>query len=650
MNPASNSSLKVLRQLGSDAHSDAFLAEVRGFDAPMVVRVVKPELAQNAERMNRFIAEARLLTEVSSPGLLQVRSAGRMKDGQVYVLTDFADGQPLVGTSNLALQELVELGLPLCSALAALHEAGLVLGALNAHEVLSTPRGPMLDASLAPLSRAPGATHATDVRALASWISALAGREAVSDPYELAVRQGLGSATTAGELVSALESARQRWAGHRVRESTEAVVESVTIDEADLSGQTLGPYALQRVLGEGAMGRVYLGQHQQTGAEAAIKVLKAEHAIQKDLVQRFIQEATAINAIQNEHIVEVHDFGEGPSAHGIPRVYCVMEVLHGRPLADEMELGTLPIQRACRIVHQVTHALGAAHALGVVHRDIKPENIYLHQRGADPDYVKVLDFGVAKLLKPLASLPTSNTQKGIVIGTPEYMAPEQALGISTDLRVDLYACGLVLYELLSGDQPFKGNTFGKLVVEITTRPPPPLPAQTAAGEPIPRGLMAIVDRCLQKKPEDRFSSAAELGAALEPFVVPGGSARASAAEADSQALRAAVRPSRTPRLVAAFGLALVLGAVGFYVLRAPPAEAVVAAKTVTLEVASQPAGARVTRLDTQQLLGLTPLKLQTERLEAPLGLRLELAGHAPSERQVELATDVSLSVELVPTP
>jgi serine/threonine protein kinase len=336
---ASNASLKVLRQLGTDAHSEAFLAQVRGFELPMVVRVVNADLAQNAERMNRFIAEARLLTEVTSPGLLQVRSAGRMKDGQVYVLTDFSEGAPLA-SGNMQLEALVELGLPLCSALEALHEAGLVLGALNAHEILITPRGPMLDASLAPLSRAPGATPATDVRALASLLTSLSAPSTETNPFDSAVRHGLGNATTATELWSALDAVRQRWAGDtRVsgrKPANEAVVESLAVEEADLSGQTLGPYELHRLIGEGAMGRVYLGKHNRIGREAAIKVLKAEHARHKDLVQRFIQEATAVNAIKNEHIVEVHDFGEEITADGTPRVYCVMEVLHGRARADEM--------------------------------------------------------------------------------------------------------------------------------------------------------------------------------------------------------------------------------------------------------------------------------------------------------------------------
>jgi serine/threonine-protein kinase len=598
-----------------------------------------------------------------------------MKDGRVYVLTDFAEGEPLANRHVLQLEALVELGAPLCEALQALHDAGLVLGALTAHEILLTPDGPKLDASLAPLSRAPGATPATDVRALASLLQSLAGPASEQNPFDSAVRRGISEATTAGELLSAFEVVRQRWGGDTKvsgsKRAEEASVESVQFVEPDLSGQTLGPYELHRLLGEGAMGRVYLGKHNRIGREAAIKVLKAEHARHKDLVQRFIQEATAVNAIKNEHIVEVHDFGEELTADGSARVYCVMEVLHGRALSDEMGRGPLTVQRACRIVQQVTKALAAAHALGVVHRDVKPENIFLHERDGDPDYVKVLDFGVAKLLKPLASLPTSSTQAGIVIGTPEYMAPEQALGISTDLRVDLYAVGLVLYELLCGHQPFQGDTFGKLVVEITTKAPPPLPPRTLGGEAIHKRLSDIVFKCLAKKPEDRFSSGAELAAAIEPFVHTGGTLPPIELTAVAPELHGAeldalskLKPSRAPKIIGAFVAALILGAAGFFVLRPPPVEATVepvagvkppdpvpalvaeAPKKITLDITTVPLGAKVTRLDTNEVIGVTPFKLEAPRLEAPVNLRLELAGRQSVERQVTLASNVALSVDL----
>ena len=565
MTGSTQPSVKVLRQLSSDAQSEAFLAQVGGFPAPMVVRLVKPELAQDTARMNRFIADAQLLANVSSPALLQVRSAGRMNDGRVYVLTEFAEGESLAGKSQLQLEAFVDLGERLAEALKALHDSGVVLGALTAQQILLTGAGPKLDPSLASLTRAPGATAATDVQALARLLQAYAGPATEKNPFE-GVRQGLSGAHTANDLLSAFGAARERWGGD-TRVSAKAAVKqtepSSKVPEPDLTGQRLGMYELHHLLGEGAMGRVYLGKHTRIGREAAIKVLKAEHAREKDLVQRFIQEATAVSAIKNEHIVEVHDFGEEVAADGSPRVYCVMEVLHGQSLAAEITRGQMSVQRACRIIQQVARALGAAHALGVVHRDVKPENIFLHQRDGDADYVKVLDFGVAKLLKPLANLATSSTQAGVIIGTPDYMAPEQALGISTDLRTDLYAVGLVLYELLAGHGPFRGETFGQLLVEITTTPPPPLPARTQAGEVMPPRVAEIVARCLQKKPEDRWKDAAELCAALEPFVHTG----------NTVPNLAMVRPlpprSPLPWVAAAIAVG-VLGAAAWFVARPAP--------------------------------------------------------------------------------
>src|SRR5262245_22878404 len=178
------------------------------------------------------------------------------------------------------------------------------------------------------------------------------------------------------------------------------------------------------------MGRVYLARHSRIGRQAAIKVLKMEHAQSRELVQRFIQEATAVNTIKNDHIVEIYDFGEEMLPDGNSRVYCVMELLEGIALSDEMWKAPLKVERAVRIAQQMARGLGAAHKVGVVHRDIKPDNIFLAKHGGD-DFVKVLDFGVAKLLEQIGDLPRASTTVGIVIGTPEYMAPEQAMGHAT---------------------------------------------------------------------------------------------------------------------------------------------------------------------------------------------------------------------------
>jgi serine/threonine protein kinase len=278
-----------------------------------------------------------------------------------------------------------------------------------------------------------------------------------------------------------------------------------------------GPWQLIKLLGEGSMGRVYLGHHTRIGRDVAVKVLRAEHAKNREVVSRFLQEATAVNAIKNDHIVEVYDYGEDTTWPDMPRAFCVMELLDGRSLAAELSNGPLPVQRACRIAQQVARALAAAHAHGVVHRDVKPENLFLSNLHGESDYVKVLDFGVAKLCKPLAGMPVSGTVAGAIIGTPDYMAPEQAQGLAHDSLVDIYSLGLVLYEALTGRRPFQAETFGQLVVQICTAPLPAMGDKTPAGETIPKALQQLVSKCLEKEPARRWQSAEELAAALEPF-------------------------------------------------------------------------------------------------------------------------------------
>jgi serine/threonine-protein kinase len=453
-----------------------------------------------------------------------------------------------------------------------------------------------------------------------------------------------------------------------------AVVESM---DYDLSGSELGPWHLERVLGEGAMGKVYFAKHQRIGRVAAVKVLKAEHAKNPDLVQRFIAEATAVNAIRNEHIVEVYDFGEQLQPDGSALAYCVMELLEGKPLSEVMAQH-FTIARTVRLGWQLAKALHSAHQIGVVHRDVKPENMFLHRKGDDAEFLKVLDFGIAKLLKPIGDIPQSGTAAGIVIGTPEYMAPEQALGAPTDRRADIYAVGLVLYELVSGRQPFHADTFGKLVVEITSKPPPPMPGKTALGEVVHPTLRRIISRCLEKEPDRRFQTAEELAQALEPFVT-GAPVRELAPtpmpttpsllpspnEADDVLV---VQRSKAPLVVAAVVVLALLGAGALLFLPPTEREATRPAATVVvppklpdvtaalpaapakvwLEVNSTPPGAEVTRADTKALLGVTPFRVELDAADA-LQLAFALDGFQPLTREVSIKANATLAVDLVPT-
>ncbi|WP_164008939.1 protein kinase domain-containing protein [Pyxidicoccus trucidator] len=424
-------------------------------------------------------------------------------------------------------------------------------------------------------------------------------------------------------------------------------------------GEVLGNYQLERILGEGAMGVVFEARHVRLDKRVAVKILKPQHGTDSSLVQRFFQEARAVNAINHENIVEIFDFVEEPApAQAIPRFYCVLELLHGVSLRQLLQNETPSVRRAVRIVEQLCAALGAAHRTGVVHRDIKPDNVFMTARGNEPDFVKVLDFGVAKLTSGrLASNP--DTFAGAVIGTPGYMAPEQASGLEVDGRADLYAVGTVLYELLAGRRPFEAQDLGTWAVDLIVRPPPPLPEQTPAGEPIPPELAAAVMRCLEKDPEHRFASMDALAAALRPFarepiplVVP----------AVPTPTPMAPRRRRWPwAAVAGVALLAVPGALVWSSAKpppppvAPPVMAVLepvvvpaqprAPAPVVLDVRSTPAGARVIQEDTGETLGVTPLQLTVSE---PRALRFELRGYQPAEATARPEEGAHVAVTLNP--
>ncbi len=281
----------------------------------------------------------------------------------------------------------------------------------------------------------------------------------------------------------------------------------------------LGSYLLLEPLGEGGMGQVFKARHQKLGRTVALKVLSAEYAAKRTFVDRFFQEARAANQVRHEHIVEVFDFIEEPDAPGGPRYALVMELLGGWSLAQLMKDGPLAVGRAVRIARQVAEALEAAHRVGVIHRDIKPDNIFVTTRAGSGDHAKVLDFGIAKLAA--GDMGPGLTMTGQVLGTPAYMAPEQLSSKPVDGRVDVYALGTVLYQMLAGRRPFHSNDLGEQLKMLITSPPPPLGARAASGEAVSPELARLVMRCLEKSPEARPSSMAELSTLLAPFEVGG---------------------------------------------------------------------------------------------------------------------------------
>ncbi|MBA3395799.1 MAG: serine/threonine protein kinase, partial [Deltaproteobacteria bacterium] len=271
----------------------------------------------------------------------------------------------------------------------------------------------------------------------------------------------------------------------------------------------LGSYVIERELGRGGMGAVYIGVHQVLGRRAAIKVLLPALSQRDDLVQRFFTEARAITAIQHASIVDVYDFGTAADGSA----YIVMEYLEGESLAARLRTrGRLPIPQALAIARQIATGLAAAHAVGVIHRDLKPDNIFLVP---DPEVIggeraKLLDFGVAKLVA--ADSTSVKTMTGMLLGTPQYMSPEQCEGArEVDHRSDLYSLGCTLFQMVCGRLPFVSAGIGGVIGMHLHMPPPKLrtyaPHASAA-------LEAIVDRLLAKDPQDRPATATEVAAAL----------------------------------------------------------------------------------------------------------------------------------------
>jgi eukaryotic-like serine/threonine-protein kinase len=421
---------------------------------------------------------------------------------------------------------------------------------------------------------------------------------------------------------------------------------STAVDRELQEEDVLGSYQLERLLGEGSMGQVFQARHVRLGRRVALKVLRPAFAHDDTFVQRFFQEARAVNQINHEHIVEIFDFVEDARQGN---VYCVMELLRGQCLSALLKAEQLSVVRIRRIAVQLCAALGAAHQLGVVHRDIKPDNLFIIEKGGQADFVKVLDFGVAKVL---TAEGTSGTLDGTIIGTPTYMSPEQAAGLPVDQRADIYAVGTVLYEMLGGRPPFQAPNFGQLVVKVITEPPPPLPSHTPSGEPVPPALAQLILRCLAKEPEQRPGQLAEV---LTGLLVDVGAEPVTAVE-DCRPTRllpvlgAGLR--RTWLAIAAGALALLGGGLALSEGSEPAplmaSERAAAPAPITLTVRSVPEGARVVRADTGEVLGVTPLERQLPRESASLGLRVELAGYATSEHEVRLDSPALLEVPLVP--
>jgi len=433
----------------------------------------------------------------------------------------------------------------------------------------------------------------------------------------------------------------------------DAAVQAASAEDSLIGLALDNKYRIVRVIGRGGMGVVYEAEHTTLGKRVAIKLMLEKYTGDSEAVARFTREALAASRIGNPHIIDVMDIGTAPDG----RSFVVMELLSGAPLSKVIEDGgPMAPQRAIAIMRQVLKAVGAAHAKGIVHRDLKPDNIFLLDHGASTDFVKLLDFGISKMIDPdLQVAATKLTTTGVVMGTPLYMAPEQAMGVDIDHLADVYACGVIMYELLAGRPPFDGATYAVLVAKLLTSEPQLL-AEIRPG--LSPKLVAAVHRALEKDPQKRFQSADAFSVALPQ---PNSASAVELATTQASGGRARAMPMarpngqrrRWPLFAASVAmLAGVATATAIIVAQnksssSPPAEPakvetpVPAAETGWLEVKSRPAGATIT-IDGKPVGdgGTITLPVGMHKIHA------ELAGYAPVDTEEEVIRNISTRVTI----
>jgi len=293
-----------------------------------------------------------------------------------------------------------------------------------------------------------------------------------------------------------------------------------------LIGTTLsGRYLIERLIGEGGMGAVYAAVQPVIGKRVAIKVIAQNIASNPDVVRRFVEEARSVNKIGHPNIVDIFSFGWLPDQ----RHYFAMEFLDGKSLSDRLKHGGLEAAECRRVMRQICEALEAAHRAGIVHRDLKPDNIWVAEPQHGESFAKLLDFGIAKLMGDGDA--ATRTQTGVMMGTPAYMAPEQCRGEGIDPRTDIYALGVILYEMFARRLPFQGGFAELITHHLVTTPKPP-----STYAPVSQALDKVILACLEKDVAKRPQTAAELGRLLAAALPAGGTPAAAFPSAPEDAV------------------------------------------------------------------------------------------------------------------
>jgi len=424
----------------------------------------------------------------------------------------------------------------------------------------------------------------------------------------------------------------------------------------------IGPYAILRKIGEGGMGAVFEGVHELIERHVAVKVLHPEFAQRPEFVSRFFNEARAVNRIDHPGLVQISDYGQLPDKSA----YIVMELLRGESLAARMKsrAGPLGLAQVLNFGYQLADSLAAAHDKEVIHRDLKPDNvmIVLDPQAPGGERTKLLDFGIDKLADDNEQLAV-RTSTNAIMGTPYYMSPEQCRGAGqVDSRADVYALGVMLYEMLCGERPIRGEGHGEIIAKHLTEEPAPL---LSKAPQVPRPVAALVHRMLIKNREQRpmmpevATELEALSAATPPSrrrstaSVPVVSVRGvetlpPASIAGTAAGQAGVRNRRGRNLGFAGGVLVALSVMGVVTLRNRQLHSGrTATPTVQLRIDSTPPGALVVHVDSGRVLGTTPYTLQRPAQPGRLRVRLRLRNYADKELELDQSTDSSRAEALV---
>jgi serine/threonine protein kinase len=560
---------KVLRKLGEGGMGAVYLAEHVVIEKRLALKVLGPELAREGELVARFLQEARSASRIGHPNVIDIFDFGQSPDGLVFIAMEFLDGKDLGeivrSQGAMAWAEAREIALQICMALRAAHDKGIVHRDMKPENIFVVQRegqprfvkildfgiakvmgldsdGPRLTRTGAifgtPAYMAPEQAegnevdHRADIYAVGcilyhlitgqtafvaeSFMSMLT-KQLTEDPVPPSVQRPDHSISPEMDalVLKALEKDRdKRW------QSMAELLQAIETCPGPSRSLALGDYVadkykILRKLGEGGMGAVYLAEHAVIEKKLALKVLDPELARKTDVVARFLQEARSASRIGHENVIDIFDFGQTPDG----LVFIAMEFLDGKDLgAIARSQGAMGWDEVREIALQICKALRAAHDKGIVHRDMKPENVLVLQREGQPRFVKILDFGIAKVL---GQEGPRLTHAGVVFGTPEYMAPEQAEAKpNLDHRVDVYAVGCILYQLITGQRPFSASSPAALLLKHI-RETPDAPSRRRPDLPITGEMDALVLKALEKDPDHRWQSMSELHEAIANCPGPG---------------------------------------------------------------------------------------------------------------------------------